>query len=115
MDTGSWTNSPDGRYSVKSAYSILIKGLLTAGTPEGVVLQAVPRVWKLWGPSKVIVFSWQLLLDRIPSRSNLTRRGIPLPVGGVDCVLCAAPSAKCPASSCSLFEWEVQPVMCWNR
>jgi len=34
-DTWSWTNSPDGRYSVKSAYSILIKGLLTTGTPRG--------------------------------------------------------------------------------
>jgi hypothetical protein len=39
-------------------------------------------VWKSWAPSKVIVFSWQLLLDRIPSRSNLIRRGVTLPVGG---------------------------------
>ena len=22
---------------------------------------------------------------------------------------------KCLASSCSLYEWEVQPVLCWNR
>ena len=30
--------STNGRYSVKSAYSILIKGLLTTGTPQGEVL-----------------------------------------------------------------------------
>jgi len=23
--------------------------------------------------------------------------------------------AKCPASSCSFHEWEVQPVLCWQR
>jgi len=208
----SWTLSTDGRYSVKSAYSSLLKGLTISGIPQGEVLKAVSRVWKSWGPSKVIVFSWQLLLDRIPSRSNLLRRGVPLSVRGVRCVFChvslesathmflSCPSffpvwyqvarwlgwvfvmpmgiaqhfqaftglgwgkrvrlglllvwhvviwtiwvsrndlifvggllreepvvdrvkllawkwfrVKCPASSCSLYEWEVQPVLCWNR
>ena len=23
--------------------------------------------------------------------------------------------AKCPASSCTYHEWEVQPVLCWQR
>ena len=55
-------------------------------------MQAVSRVWKSWALSKVIVFLWKLLLDGIPSRSNLTRRGILLLVGGVGCVFCAAPS-----------------------
>jgi len=40
----------------------------------------------------VIVFSWQLLLDRIPSRSNLIRRVVPLPVGGVGCAFSDSPS-----------------------
>jgi hypothetical protein len=34
-DTWSWINSPDGRYSVKSAYSILSKGLVPEGIPRG--------------------------------------------------------------------------------
>jgi hypothetical protein len=56
------------------------------------VLQAVAKVWKSWAPSKVIVFSWQLLLDRIPTQSNLVRRGVPLPVGRVGCAFCDSPS-----------------------
>ena len=40
----------------------------------------------------MIVFSWQLLLDRIPSRLNLVKCGVPLPVGGLGCAFCDAPS-----------------------
>jgi len=87
-DGWSWTSNPDGRYSVKSAYSHLFKALPAAGIPKGVVLQAASAVWKSWAPSKVIVFSWQLLLDRIPSRSNLIRRGVHLPIDGRGCVFC---------------------------
>lgn len=43
-DAWYWSISPDGRYSVKSAYSNLIKSLSTAGCPEGVVLQAVSSI-----------------------------------------------------------------------
>ena len=82
-DVWFWTHSPIGHYSVKLAYSNLIKGLPASGIHAGVVLQAVSRVWTSWAPSKVVVFSWQLLLDRIPTRSNLIRWGVPLPTGGV--------------------------------
>jgi len=37
-DVWSWTLSLDGRYSVKSAYSSLIKGLTNPGIPHGEVL-----------------------------------------------------------------------------
>jgi len=91
-DVWAWTNSPDGRYFVKLAYSNIIKGMPTMGTPEGEVLQTVSRVWKSWALSKVIVFSWQLLLDKIPTQSNLIRRGVSLPVEGVGCVFCYSSS-----------------------
>jgi len=55
-------------------------------------------------PQKVIVFSWKLLLDRLPTRSNLVRRGVPLPERDLGCVSCAVPSESavhlfivCPA------------------
>ena len=101
----SWTLRPDGRYSMKSAYSSLLNGLSVSSIPQGEVLKAVSRVWKSWAPSKVIVFSWQLFLDRIPSSSNLFRRGVPLLVGGVGCVFCHVPleSATHLFLSCSSF------------
>lgn len=43
-------------------------------------------------PSKVVSFSWQLILDRIPSRHNLLRRGVSLPEGGRGSALYEAPS-----------------------
>lgn len=207
-----WAYSSDGRYSVKSAYGHLLSRLPGTDAPVGEALQAVSRVWKSGAPSKVVVFSWQLILDRIPTRLNLSHRGVPLPVGGLGCVFCAAltessvhlflscPSilpvwyqvvrwlgwefvipiglarqflsftglgggkrvrlgllivwhaviwtiwtsrndlifsggahcegpvvdrakllawkwflAKCPGSSCTFHEWEVQPVLCWHR
>jgi len=39
-----------------------------------------------------MVFSWQLLLDKIPTRGNLLRHGVPLPEREFGCVLCEAPS-----------------------
>jgi hypothetical protein len=33
------------------------------------------QIWESSAPSKVIAFSWQLLLDRIPTRKNLDFRG----------------------------------------
>lgn len=40
---------------------------------------------------KVCALSWQLLLDRIPSRSNLSRRGIIMSVDSMDCLMCWQP------------------------
>jgi len=91
-DSWSWTLCHEGRYSVKSAYSHLLKGLPSSGAPEGDTLRAVSRVWKSRAPSKVVVFSWQLILDRIPTRLNLVNRGVPLLDGGLGCVFCDAPS-----------------------
>jgi hypothetical protein len=38
----------------------------------------VHKVWKSLAPSKVVVFSWQTLLSRIPTRANLATRGVVL-------------------------------------
>ena len=105
-DVWSWAYSSDGRYSVKSAYSLLINGLSATGGPQGDTLRAVRRVWKSWAPSKVVVFSWQLILDKIPSRLNLVRRGVPLPESGLGCIFCDESSessvhlfVSCPSTS----------------
>jgi len=72
-DAWSWTLSTDGSYTVKSAYSFLIKGLPAMGALQGVTLQVAAKVWKLWPPSKVIVFWLQLLLVRTPSRLMMSK------------------------------------------
>lgn len=72
---------------MKSTYSFLLCHLPTFCSPEDVILQAVSRVWKSRAPSKVVAFSWKLILDRIPSK-----RDIPLLEGGRGCALYEAPS-----------------------
>jgi len=46
------------------------------------------RIWKSVALSKVCVFLWQLLLDRITTRTNLSRRGIIVHGESVDYLLC---------------------------
>ncbi|CAJ2643641.1 unnamed protein product [Trifolium pratense] len=46
------------------------------------------HIWDSPAPSKVIAFSWQLLHDRIPTRSNLAVRGILVADVPWECVGC---------------------------
>ena len=82
-------------------------------------MRAVGRVWKSWAPSKVVVFSWKLILDKIPSRRNLVRLGVPLPKGRLGYVFCVAPSESsihlfvtCPSTS--LVWYQVSRWLGWE-
>jgi len=45
-------------------------------------------IWRSMAPTKVVAFSWKLLLDRIPSKWNLQKRNVlPLDIS-IWCVLC---------------------------
>jgi hypothetical protein len=92
VDRWSWPFSSDGVFSVKSAYSHLIKNSPSIGASNDVLLQAISKVWKSSAPSKVVVFSWQLLLNKVPTRRNLQRCGVTLPDGDFGCVLCHEPT-----------------------
>ncbi|GAU22971.1 hypothetical protein TSUD_247150 [Trifolium subterraneum] len=70
-DLRCWKHDPSGCYSVKSAYLALRRS-----TTDEVIFSVeeqrlLPKLWKTWAPSKVAVFSWQLLQDRLPTRQNL--------------------------------------------
>ena len=66
-----WEGDPNGEFTVKSLRSIIDN--LTY-SPSSIVF-----FWNKWLPSKVNCFVWRLLLNRIPTRSNLCARGIALP------------------------------------
>ncbi|GAU27401.1 hypothetical protein TSUD_356360 [Trifolium subterraneum] len=82
-DSWVWTLDPTGSYSVKSAY-LAITSVEVAPEPNSLLT----RVWKSWAPSKVIVFSWQLLQDRVPTRQNLLRRHVLREASLSLCALC---------------------------
>jgi hypothetical protein len=83
----SWPFLGAGEFTVNLMYHYLYNRF---SPPSSLVLASagsLAKVWKSWASSKVIVFSWQALLGRLPTRSNLVRRGVVL-VGGSSCVFC---------------------------
>ncbi|GAU25672.1 hypothetical protein TSUD_265990 [Trifolium subterraneum] len=82
-DSWVWTLDPTGSYLVKSAYLAITS--VEAAPAQNSLLT---RVWKSWAPSKVIVFSWQLLQDRVSTRQNLLRRRVFREASLSLCALC---------------------------
>src|ERR1044072_215282 len=70
VDSWIWKSSPDGIFSVKCAYSLL-QGPLDSGD-----CAVFKKLWKLNVPLNSILCAWRALLERLPVRANLLRRGI---------------------------------------
>ncbi|GKU87429.1 hypothetical protein SLEP1_g1825 [Rubroshorea leprosula] len=82
-DEWEWIHSKDFRYSSKTAYSLLSK------VPRNLTQEKVfRRVWNPNLPSKIFAFNWQLLLNRLPTKSNLLKRGLGVVMGDGNCNLC---------------------------
>ncbi|GKV07784.1 hypothetical protein SLEP1_g19505 [Rubroshorea leprosula] len=82
-DEWEWIHSKDSRYSTKTAYSLLTK-VPRCPTQERVF----KRVWNPNLPTKISAFNWQLLLNRLPTKSNLLKRGFSAIMGDGKCSLC---------------------------
>jgi hypothetical protein len=57
-------------------------------------MRTIAKVWGSCAPTKVMIFSWQAHLGRLPTRENLVRRGIVLEGPNVGCVLCGEGKEK---------------------
>ena len=75
--------------TVKSTYWLLANHNLgnTAKTEVEPFVVNIHPIWKSVAPSKVCAILWQLLLDRITSRTNLSRRRIIVQGESVDYLL----------------------------
>jgi hypothetical protein len=84
-----WLEDSSGDFSVNSCYCFLAKrGAAAAGISE-VQKLVFHGVWKIPAPLKVTAFSWQAFLDKIPTKSNLIRRGVALDVTAIGCNFCS--------------------------
>ncbi|GAU18975.1 hypothetical protein TSUD_178920 [Trifolium subterraneum] len=98
VDRWLWQSDMDSRYTVRDAYQLLT-------TQDAGPLDAVTcLIWHPQVPLKVSIIVWRLLRDRLPTKGNLTYRGV-LPVGDSHCVSgCGAvESAQHVFLSCSTF------------
>jgi hypothetical protein len=69
-----WKLTPDGQYSLKSAYELQFMGATLSSMDK--------TVWKAWAPPKVKFFAWLANQNRIWTADRLTKRGWP------NCGLC---------------------------
>jgi hypothetical protein len=85
----SWVWNPDvvGGFSVKTLYIHLERVLVPHAILSHSAQFVFKHIWKTAVPSKVCVLAWQLVLDKIPTRENLCRRGILTNDANV-CLLC---------------------------
>jgi len=65
-----WILDPTHGYSVRGAYHFL------TSQAEPATENVISTVWHRLVPSKVSLFAWRLLQDRISTKSNLVRRHI---------------------------------------
>ncbi|KAK2444918.1 hypothetical protein QL285_015908 [Trifolium repens] len=93
-----WIPGSEDGFSVKSAYVFLDYSLnprLPMSTLENFVFKFI---WKCGVPSKVSALSWQVLLNRAPTRENLRHRGV-IRVDESRCPFCD----EAVESTCHLF------------
>jgi hypothetical protein len=97
-DRWHWRSGRGEGFSVKSTY-VYLDNLLLPNIPKyPVEAFAFKFIWKCGVPSKVSALAWQLILNRIPTRDNLRRRGV-IRAQDSFCPFCSLEEE----SSCHLF------------
>jgi hypothetical protein len=66
----------DGDYTVKDGYSYISENFLPQMNINNECRQVLKGNWDSFAPLKVVIFSWKLVLLRLPTRRNLAIRGL---------------------------------------
>ncbi|CAJ2668249.1 unnamed protein product [Trifolium pratense] len=94
-DKWRWIPEKSGFFTVKSVYSFFLSGRVMHDVNPG-VLPALKSLWENDIPSKVGVFGWRLLLEKLPTRAALAARGILTNSHDLSCVFCFNEVEDCP-------------------
>jgi len=70
-DSWEWAADQLGIYSTQSAYEVLWEEAAKESIEE-----CFEVLWKIRIPSKIAVFAWRLLRDKLPTKSNLRARQV---------------------------------------
>jgi hypothetical protein len=88
FDRWKWKPGRMGLFTVRSYYSVLAESQQGLEL-DPIILAALKKLWKIDVPSKVLVFGWRFILDRLPTRSALNHRGIILNPNDTTCAFCS--------------------------
>ncbi|KAK2352803.1 hypothetical protein QL285_090514 [Trifolium repens] len=86
-DRRKWIPSTAASFSVKSAYLDLLNRLVLPPLDDSKLI-SLGRMWKNNVPSKISIFSWRLLLEKLPTRESLFSKGVITNALEKGCVLC---------------------------
>jgi hypothetical protein len=86
QDAWRWREDLARGYSAASTYKYMInKRWETEVSFQGEELEFVKFLWKSQAPFRVKILVWQLLLDRLPTKANLSKRNI-IPIQEEGCM-----------------------------
>ncbi|GAU41463.1 hypothetical protein TSUD_237130 [Trifolium subterraneum] len=76
VDRYRWSLDLEGCFSVKFAFDSISWEIVECTNLITFESKIFNNIWKSPAPSKVVMFSWQLLYDRVPTKHNLLLRGL---------------------------------------
>lgn len=74
-----WMGNKHGIFSIKSAYYValpLVKKSEVGECSTSDRTRLWKKMWQLRLPAKIIIFSWRACMDWLPTRLNLSKRGL---------------------------------------
>jgi len=109
-----WKSIPEenGMFSVSSTYTLLEKSLVWEDKWSDMEKRVFGYIWKGKSPSRVIAFSWKLLLDRILTKHDILILNVLSRETSVSCVFCE--SERENASHIFLFYDATSRVWCFR-
>lgn len=84
----SHSRTRDDTFLMSSSYHSLLASSIFSSQPSSIGNLFIPFNWGSWAPLKVIVFSWQLLLDKFSYIENLLKRKVIMDFGVTLCLIC---------------------------
>ncbi|XP_058771408.1 uncharacterized protein LOC131644827 [Vicia villosa] len=101
-------------YTVRSCYEIMNDNRNTEMLDAG-VMEGLNSIWRAYVPSKLKMFGWRMLRDKLPSRKQLLKRHIIHQLNESLCVFCQEQEEDINhvILHCSKVEWLWRKVSAW--
>ncbi|XP_058748335.1 uncharacterized protein LOC131621306, partial [Vicia villosa] len=86
-DTFHWSTEASGIFTVSSCYNRFREKLSGAPLDNSTVL-ALAQIWKVNAPSKILLFGWRFIINKLATKDLLVKRGILSEGDDSRCVFC---------------------------
>lgn len=110
-DGWAWSFTPNGRFTVNSAYQVASRHLIEKHTASSLDSETRSLLWNMNVPSKIRIFLWRACREILPATDSLRKRNLNVSEG---CRGCSAPteSAFHAICDCPMVRaiWDTGPI-----